>query len=192
MVKSFFRLIFSSNRWHISGEIPSEAKNCIMLAAPHTSNWDLIYAIAALDKLGINVRFTIKKEFNRFPFSIILSSMGALWIDRSATKKDPSLKMTDIMAEFFSSEEAPLAMLVTAEGTRSPVTKWKSGFYYTALKAEVPICLSYLDYKKKEAGIGLCFYPSGNIDEDMQIIMNFYKDKTARFPEKFKLDERYS
>ncbi|MEJ2004755.1 MAG: 1-acyl-sn-glycerol-3-phosphate acyltransferase [Cyclobacteriaceae bacterium] len=191
MIKSVFRAIFRLNGWHISSGIPPESGNCIMVAAPHTSNWDLIYAMAALDKLGINTRFTIKKEFNKFPFSYILSSMGALWIDRTATK-NKNLKMTDIMAAFFESEEAPLAMLVTAEGTRSPVSQWKTGFYYTAVKANVPICLSYLDYKKKEAGIGLCFMPSGDIESDMRKIMAFYSGKTARFPEKFKPDERYS
>ena len=191
MIKSFFRLLFRINRWHIAPGIPDESSNCIMVAAPNTSNWDLIYAIAALDMLGINVRFTIKKEFNRFPFNIILSSMGALWIDRSPAKNDKT-KMTEIMAAFFTCEQAPLAMLVTPEGTRSPVTKWKSGFYYTAVKAGVPICLSYLDYDKKEAGVGMCFKPSGKIEEDMPVIMEFYRNKHAKFPEKFKLDERYA
>jgi len=191
MIKAFFRFLFRLNSWHVASDIPVESTNCIMVAAPHTSNWDLIYAMAALDKLGINVRFTIKKEFNRFPFNLILSSMGALWIDRGAIKSDSKTSMTDVMASFFSSAQAPLAMLVTAEGTRSPVTKWKTGFYFTALKAGVPICLSYLDYGKKEAGIGLCFMPSGDIQKDMHRIMAFYRDKQARFPDQFKLDERY-
>lgn len=192
MIKALFRLLFKINGWKIAPGIPKESGNCIMLAAPHTSNWDLIYALAALDMLGIPVRFTIKKEFNRFPFSYILSSMGALWIDRTPDKDKGQPSMTEIMAGFFTSNPGGLAMLVTAEGTRSRVTKWKTGFYYTALKAGVPICLSYLDYKKKEAGVGLCFLPSGDIDSDMKIVMDFYRDIPPKFPEKFATDERYS
>ncbi|MCA6074818.1 1-acyl-sn-glycerol-3-phosphate acyltransferase [Fulvivirga sedimenti] len=193
MVKAFFRFLFKIKGWKLAPGIPKDAHNCIMLAAPHTSNWDFIYAIAALDMLGIKVRFTIKKEFNRFPLGPMISSMGALWIDRSPRKAgEERPSMTEVMADFFNHEEnLPLAVLVTAEGTRSRVTKWKTGFYHTALKAGVPLCLSYLDYRDKIAGIGLCFMPTGNIEEDMRIIMDFYADKSPRHPEKFTLDHRY-
>ncbi len=193
MVKAFFRFLFKINGWKLSHGIPAESYNCIMLAAPHTSNWDFVYAIAALDMLGVNVRFTIKKEFNRFPLGSLIASMGALWIDRSPRKPgEERPSMTEIMADFFTHpENLPLTVLVTAEGTRSRVTKWKTGFYYSALKAEVPLCLSYLDYKEKVAGIGMCFMPSGNIEQDMKIIMDFYSDKSPKHPAKFTLDHRY-
>lgn len=193
MMKSIFRAVFKMKGWHVTYDHPPEAKNCVMLAAPHTSNWDFLYAIAALDMLGINIRFTIKKEVNKWPIGGIIESMGALWIDRNPTSGlSRRAKMTETMAAFFSDpKEAPLAMLVTAEGTRSPSTKWKTGFYHTAVRAKVPICLAYLDYKEKEAGIAECFMPSGNLEEDMQYIMNFYKTKNAKFPENFALDTRY-
>jgi hypothetical protein len=81
--------------------------------------------------------------------------------------------------------------MVTAEGSRSLCRQWKTGFYYVALTASVPIVLAYLDYEKKEAGIGKVIYPSGDIAADMKDIMLFYKDIKAKFPEKFSLDERY-
>ncbi len=100
--------------------------------------------------------------------------------------------MTEIMAGFFSDpKQAPLAMLVTAEGTRKPSKRWKTGFYHTAMMAKVPICLSYLDYEEKEAGIAECFMPSGDMEKDMRYIMDFYKTKNAKFPENFALDTRY-
>jgi len=82
-------------------------------------------------------------------------------------------------------------MVVAAEGTRSLRKRWKMGFYHTALKAEVPLCFGYLDYAKKEAGIGGYIYPTGDIAADMKVIHEFYRDIKAKYPEKFSLDERY-
>lgn len=193
-MKAIFRFLFKIKGWRTTFDHPVEARNCVMLAAPHTSNWDFVYAIAALDMLGINIRFTIKKELNKFPLGGIISSMGALWIDRTPraglSKKE---SMTATMAAFFSDpKEAPLAMLVTAEGTRSRNDRWKTGFYHTAVQANVPICLSYLDYEQKVAGIAECFMPSGDLEKDMRHIMDFYRDKHPKFPENFALDKRYS
>lgn len=159
-----------------------------MVAAPHTSNWDFVFAISAMDQLGLNPRFTIKKEFNVPVLGHMIRNLGAIWIDRSATKKGG---MTDFMVSLFQNKKEPLTVVVTPEGTRSPVTKWKTGFYYAALNAQVPICLSFMDYQNKVTGVGMCFMPCGNIQKDMTLIMEFYSKTHPKFPEKFKLDERY-
>lgn len=193
MILSLFNLIFKFNKWKVYPNCPKEADNCIMVAAPHTSNWDFVYAMVALKKLGLNPRFTIKKEFNKPLLGAWIRSLGALWIDRSpreGSKERPS--MTQVMVELFKDSEEKMAVLVTPEGTRSKVTKWKTGFYYTALEANVPICLADMDYKERKAGVIQCFMPSGNKEEDMKIIMDFYKDCHGKFPENFALDDRYS
>ena len=82
-------------------------------------------------------------------------------------------------------------MMVTPEGTRARREHWKSGFYHIAIAANVPIALSYLDYKKKTAGVGKILYPSGNIEQDMREIMQFYADVSPKYPELFSLDTRY-
>ncbi len=192
MILSLFSLIFKLKKWSVFSPCPPEAKKSIIIAAPHTSNWDFVYAMIALRRLGLNPRFTIKKEFNKFLIGSWIESMGALWIDRSP--KDGSkerLSMTQVMANLFNQSEEPIAILVTAEGTRKKTTKWKSGFYYTAVEAKVPICLAFMDYKTRTTGVGMCFMPSGNIENDMKIIMDFYGDKNAKDPLKFALDERY-
>ncbi len=193
MLKKIFYWIFKLKKWRLITPVPEAASNCVMIAAPHTSNWDFVYTISALDQLGVKPRFTIKKEFNKFPLNMIFNGMGALWIDRTARNVGTAKKsMTEIMAELFSNATKPLCMVVTVEGTRSRNTKWKTGFYYAALAANVPICLAYMDYDKRTCGVGSCFMPSGDIEKDMRTIMEFYEDKVGKHPEKFALDERYT
>lgn len=192
MLKKVFLWLFKFKKWRLVTPVPDAAKNCVMIAAPHTSNWDFVYTMSALDQLGLRPRFTIKKEFNRFPLNRIFNAMGALWIDRSERGEGEERKsMTEIMADLFKNSKDPLCMVVTVEGTRSKVTKWKTGFYYSALAADVPICLAYMDYQKRICGVGLCFKPTGDIDADMHKIMKFYKGKIGKHPERFALDARY-
>ena len=193
MILAFFRLIFRLHGWKLHKPTPEDAFNCVMVAAPHTSNWDFVYALAALQMLGINVRFTIKKEMNRFPYGKMIESMGALWIDRKPKPEDRVKRsMIYVMADLFKDpSNLPMAMLVTAEGTRGPAKNWKTGFYHVAVKANLPICLAFMDYKTKVTGVGMCFKPSGNIKEDMKIIMDYYSDKVGKYPENFILDEEY-
>jgi len=96
----------------------------------------------------------------------------------------------DVMADIVK-ENDPIALVVTPEGTRARRTEWKSGFYHVAKQAGVPIALGYLDYKKKEAGIGPLVYPTDDIDADMAKIMAFYKGIHGKYPEDFSVDQRY-
>jgi 1-acyl-sn-glycerol-3-phosphate acyltransferase len=183
MIRFIFWLIYTFNGWGVKGEMPADLKKCVMLAAPHTSNYDLIYALVGLKKLNVKVRFTIKKEWLRFPFGLFLKPLGAIGIDRGPNKTNRK-SMVDSMAELFEKEEV-LTILVPPEGTRRNVKKWKSGFYYVAEKANVPLVLGYLDYKNKIAGIGPVIYPSGDYEKDLKIIQEFYSAIQPKFPEKF-------
>lgn len=189
MLKVLFRILFKLDNWKLVSPAPPEANNCVMIAAPHTSNWDFVFAINGLYQLGLNPRFTIKKEFNVFILGKWIRDLGAIWIDRKGVKKQG---ITEYMVSLFEEREAPLTVVVTPEGTRSKTAKWRTGFYHAAFKAKVPICLAYMDYAKHETGVGLCFMPSGVIEEDMKIIMDFYRNISGKFPENFSLDERFS
>jgi 1-acyl-sn-glycerol-3-phosphate acyltransferase len=188
LAKFFMWLI----RWKVNHIVPDAAKiKCVLVAAPHTSNWDQPITVAAMKILGVTMRYTIKKEWLRFPLGWFIRMTGGIGIDRSAKKTgEERLSMVDAIAELYPKYEQ-LAVIVPPEGSRSLRTEWKTGFYYIALKTQLPIALGYLDYKKKEAGIGKMIYPSGDMEADMREIMAFYSEKTAKFPEKFSLDLRY-
>lgn len=162
-----------------------------MIAAPHTSNWDLVYALAAYDLMGIPMRFTLKHQLMRFPYNLIFKPIGAIGIDRRPKVVGGERKsMVEAMTDLFNGRDS-LNVMVTPEGSRSKRDKWKTGFYYVALNAKVPIGLGYLDYKKKEAGVGKLVFPSGDIKKDMKEIMDFYRTVTPCNTEKFSLDKEY-
>lgn len=176
-------------KMNLNGLNPKNFNRAVMLAVPHTSNWDLPLARAAFYLMGIPVRFTVKKEWMKFPFNLLVGPLGGIAIDRSPRKEgEVRRSMTDAMIDLFN-ERKELVVLVTPEGTRSYNDKWKTGFYYVALGAKVPIALGYLDYAKKEAGVGLVFQPSGDMEADMQRIMDFYRDIKGKYPEKFTTDK---
>jgi len=181
MLRIIAHIIFFVSGWKARNSIPEDIKKAVMVAAPHTSNWDFIYARSALYILRVPVKFTIKKEWVRFPLSLILIPLGAIPINRKP-KGISKTSMVDKMVELFDQHDH-LIILVTPEGTRKYSKRWRSGFYFTAQKAGVPIVLGYLDYKEKEAGIGAVFHPTGERDKDVEEIKAFYRTKTAKFPE---------
>ena len=193
MIRWLFRLIFKLSGWRLDREnLPDNLNRCVLIAAPHTSNWDFVYARACFDFLDIPVRYTVKKELNRFPIGSLLEDMGAIWIDRSPKEKGEARpSMVNIMSDLFNEHEE-LAIMVTPEGTRSLREKWKSGFYHVAQNADVPIGLGYLDYKNKIAGVGKLIYPSGNKKDDMETIMDFYRNIEGKYPKQFSIDKRYT
>ena len=175
--KALSKLIFNVYGWKLEGEMPPGLTKCIMVAAPHTSNWDFIFSRAAFYLMEVPVRFTIKSEFMKFPFGWLLKRMGALPVNRS---KNNSLVQG--MAKLLQ-EADELVILVTPEGTRKYQPRWRKGFYYAAMEANVPIVLGFLDYKHKIPGNGPVIYPTGNMHEDIEKIMTFYRTKQGKFPE---------
>ena len=164
--------------WKAVGSIPDDLKKYVILAAPHTSNWDFFYGRLYFYIFKVPVKFFIKKEWFFFPMGILFRAMGGVPVDRSTNSN-----LTDEIAKSFKLHEE-MAMMVTPEGTRSYSPDWKKGFYYIAQKANVPIVLGFLDYSKKEAGYGPVFYPTGDIDKDFAEFKSFYMTKKGRFPEK--------
>ena len=149
--------------------------------APHTSYWDFPIGRLALLARRISIKTMIKKESFYFPLGMILRFFGGIPVDRSNSQK-----VVKSITDQFKQEE-DFILLITPEGTRKLNKRWKKGFYFIAQTAEVPIILGFLDYSKKIAGLGPVFFPSGDYDEDLRKIEQFYMDKVARYPEQFNL-----
>lgn len=168
--------------WKIEGTLPPEIKKCVLLAVPHTSNYDFPIARGILYIMNIRLKYLIKKEWMKFPFGWFFKATGAIPVDRG--------KNTNLIAVIIDiiNRSDEMVIVIPAEGTRKLAKKWKLGFYYVALGANVPIVLSYLDYEKKIGGIGPVIYPTGNLMDDMHRIREFYLDKIARHPERVSLE----
>src|SRR5690606_31978000 len=130
-------------------------------------------------------RFTIKREWMRPPFGWFFRGMGGIAVDRRPKEKgDVRKSMVETIAALFDGKKG-LCIILEPEGTRALTTEWKTGFYYIALQAKVPIVLGWLDFEKKTGGIGKVIHPTGDIEKDMAEIMCFYKDIRGKDPTKF-------
>lgn len=178
-MKFISKILIKLLGWKITGGIPPDVKKCVLIAAPHTSNWDLFYGRQALYIFGVKLRYLIKKELFFFPLNLLFRATGGIPIDR---KKSYSIVKT--MIGVFDQHDS-LAMMFSPEGTRSRVKKWKTGFYHVAVGAKVPIMMGYIDYEKKITGVGPVFYPSGDVKKDFEFMEEYYKQFAARKPENY-------
>jgi 1-acyl-sn-glycerol-3-phosphate acyltransferase len=174
----FARVFFKLTGWELDGGKP-EPKKYVMIAAPHTSNWDLPYMLATAILADVDLKFMIKYEVIKGPMGWVLKKMGAIPIVRHE-KRSTVQQMVD---RFNESEE--LALSVPPEGTRKRTECWKSGFYRIAVEAKIPIMLGYLDYGRKRGSFGIPYVPTGDMTRDMDVIRDWYKDKTGHHPEMF-------
>ncbi len=180
MKKTLAKLVNKVSGWHVNVPQEYRLKKAVMIAAPHTSNWDLIHALPGLWLGDYRPKFFIKDDFKKIPgLNWLLKWVGAIWVNRQ--KNNNLIKHSVEMLN----REKELILLVPAEGTRNAVPKWKLGFYHIAKEAGLPILLSYLDYAKKEAGVGKIIYPTDDMEKDLLEIENFYKNITPKYPEKY-------
>ena len=161
--------------WNIEGEAPAPDKY-VLIAAPHTSNWDFVFLLAFAEHFGVKVSWLGKKEMFPWPFTGLLKRLGGIPVERSSTGN-----MVERLAQLFADREG-LCLTVPVEGTRGYVDHWKSGFYHVARAAKVPIVMSYLDYPRKNGGFGPAFTPTGDITRDMDAIRAFYAGKEGKRP----------
>lgn len=193
MLKFIFRTIFKLKGWKIEPNLPKEINRCVLIAVPHTSNWDFVYCLATFDLLNIPIKFTIKDSWLKGPLGGWMKKQGAVGIDRSPKiPGQPRKSTTEAMIDLFEQNKGQFAMIVTPEGTRKKRTEWKTGFYYVAKGAGVPICLANADYKNKTGYILDVIHPTDDMEADLRKIMAAYKGKThPKHPELFSLDLRY-
>lgn len=179
MIQGFCRwLLYKKLGWTKCVTVAHPDKFIICLA-PHTSNWDFIIGQLYAQAEGFKINFLMKREWFFWPLGVIFKSLGGIPVWRSK-----HTSMTDNLAETAKTKDS-FKLCITPEGTRSPNTEWKKGFYFIALKADIPILLYGVDYEKKKIVCTDSFTPSGNIDEDMPKIKSYFKDFKGKKPENF-------
>ena len=164
------------------GQFPEGVKKSIVIEAPHTCMEDFIRGRCFFWMEGRDAKFLIKKEFFRFGLGWFLRKIGGIPVDRSRGNN----MVVKTAAIFHQYDE--LNIVITPEGTRKRVEKWKRGFYYIAEMAQVPVVLGFIDYKTKRCGYGPSFLPSGDFDKDWPILENFYRGMQGKTPGKFNLE----
>jgi len=172
------RLIFKISGWKIKGKAP-DLKKFVIIGERHPSHWDFVYGLCAWKLYGVNPRYLIKKELYVFPLSLLFKATGGLPVDRSK-----SSGLTEAIVKMFNEREA-LVTIIPPEGTRKLVKRWKTGFYYVALHAKVPIVMGSMDYKKKETNLSEPFWPTGDIEKDFLVFKEFFRNVTPKNPEWF-------
>jgi 1-acyl-sn-glycerol-3-phosphate acyltransferase len=176
--KLIARSILKSTGWRFEGEIISDPKY-ILIAAPHTTNWDLMYMLAVAFEYDIHISWMGKAELFRGVAGPIMRGLGGVPV-----KRDKARNLVQQMVDEFEKRDQ-MVLAVPPEGTRSYREHWKSGFYHIARMAGVRIVPGFLDYSRKIAGFGPALTPTDDIAADMDILRDFYADKAAKFPEKF-------
>lgn len=165
--------------WKIEVD-PSDIQKCVMVCAPHTSNWDFFYAVFGFWALGLPIKVFIKESHVNAWYGFIVKAIGGIPVNRGQ-----AANLVDYGAEVIHNADR-LVLIITPEGTRSYVPKWKKGFYYIADRADVPIALGIGNYKEKQAQVVRIIDPKTNSLEDtLQICQDTYKPEQAKYPEKY-------
>ena len=175
-------MFMNFTRWSFCGDFNGITKS-IIIVAPHTSYWDAVIGKYVLLKLGIHHKFLSKKQLFWFPFSVILRLFGCVPV--GGVKGYNAINEVSKMLR----QADNLHIVVCPEGGFAPTRRWNPGFYYMAVKANVPIVVAYIDYKRKEAGIKKIIYNTDNIKQIYCEIRELYSGVTAKYPEKFELPE---
>lgn len=178
----FAKTILKFFKWELIGTFPKNEK-VLIIAAPHTSIMDFVMGWLGLQSFGVNAKFIIKKEFFFFPVGPIIKALGAVPVKRGDRNND----MVSQMVEKYQSSKS-FYLVITPEGTRKKVKRWKKGFYMIADKANVPIVISTVDYGKKQLGVLATFNPTGNYDSDIKIIKEYYRGIGAKYPNCFTIE----
>ncbi|MDX2301991.1 MAG: lysophospholipid acyltransferase family protein [Microscillaceae bacterium] len=163
--------------WEVRGEVPKTGGKFVLVAAPHTSNWDFPHTLAAAYIFRLNIKWIGKHTLFKAPFGAMMRGLGGIPVNRKSSKG-----FVDQIVQKFNDTEH-LVITISPSGTRDTVDYWKSGFYWIAYQSQVPFLLGYLDYANKIACLGLSFLPSGDISKDMDRIREFYQGIEGKHPQ---------
>lgn len=177
MLRWLGKFILKIGGWTPVGGIPEEPK-AMFIAAPHTSYWDALWALAYIAAIGLKARFFAKHTAFFFPVGNILRAMGGIDLDRGK----PGTAVNQAIELFKENESFYFGL--APEGTRKKTAGWKSGFYRIAVGADVPVYLGFLDFGNRRIGIGPKIHLTGDMDADMAVIRAFYEGIDGRWPEK--------
>lgn len=169
--------------WTIQGHLPDHARKSVLIAAPHTSNWDLPMTLMVAFALRLHPRWMGKASIFRAPFGGLMRWLGGIPVDRTKANN-----LVESSAAAIRDAMEPLQLIVPPEGTRSKTRHWKTGFYHIAQSARVPIVMAFMDYGAKRSGLGPLFEPTGNVEDDMAAIKAFYAPFKGKNPDQFESD----
>lgn len=178
MKRQIARMLLALFGWRAVGAMPDVPK-AVLMVAPHTSNWDFPVMLLLAVALGIKTTWMGKHTLFRPPFGWIMRRLGGLPINRTASHNMVEQAVTALRAA------DRLVLAVLPEGTRKRAPYWKSGFYYIANGARVPLVLGFADYQRKVGGIGPVIMPSGDAEADMAAIRAFYVGVVGKRPDQF-------
>ena len=165
--------------WKLVGDFPHDLKKYVVIAAPHTSWQDFPIGILARNTSGIKVNFIGKDSLFKGPFGFIFRSLGGTPVDRSKSNN-----LVDAIVDVFNSKDE-FRLALSPEGTRKKVERWKTGFYYIAKGAKVPIVMATLDFGRKQVKISEPYYPTDDKEKDFEYFKSFYKGVLGKKPEQF-------
>ncbi len=163
--------------WKVVGEYPYYLKKCVVIVAPHTSNWDFIIGVLIRSSLKVRANYLGKKELFKPPFGFLFRWLGGYPVDRSNNKN-----MVDEVVKIFNSKDE-FSIALSPEGTRKKVDKLRTGFYHIAKKAQVPIVMAALDFKNKQAIFTEPFFASDDQEADFERILQFFRPIQGMRPE---------
>ena len=169
------RTVLNYQSWRLDFTLP-EAQKYVLVGAPHTSGWDFLYTMLLSHAAGIKLHWVGKDTLFKRPFGSILHKLGGIPVNRRS-RNNFVQQIVDVF-----NQHSKLVVAIAPEGTRDNVPYWKTGFYYIALGASVPIALGYIDYAEKTVGIGPTLFPSGDLQADFDQIKSFYAGKLGKHP----------
>lgn len=178
LLRGLSRAVFALAGWTATGSLPPNGQKSVFIAAPHTSNWDLPFTLMTAFILRLNIYWMGKEQIFKPPFRGLM-----MWLGGIPVQREKSNNLVAASAQAIQAADGPVQLIVPPEGTRSNTRYWKTGFYYIAVGAQVPIVMAYMDYEKKISGLGPVFQPTGDVEADMAAIKAFYapfKGKNVR------------
>lgn len=178
MKRAIAKLFLRVTGWTFQGEIPVEQR-CVLIAAPHTSNWDLPYLLAFAWYCGIDINWMGKHQIFAGPQGRLMKALGGVPVHR-----DQKTNLVSQMVQAFDERDS-LILTIPPEAKRKRAEHWKSGFYRIALGADVPILPTILDYGTRTGGFAPALLPTGNVSDDMDVLRAVYANCEAKYPEAF-------
>ncbi len=180
VLRAFSRRVLRLLGWRVEGELSPRAERCVVVAAPHTSNWDFPYTLLGAFALGMRIRWLGKASLFRAPFGGLMRWLGGIPVDR-----DRANKLVGGSVQALKNAPGPMQLVVAPEGTRSRTKEWKLGFHHIARGAGLPIQLSYLDWGHRVCGLGPLVEPGDDVEADIAAIRAFYAPIRGRNADQF-------
>jgi 1-acyl-sn-glycerol-3-phosphate acyltransferase len=169
--------LYRRGGWTSVGTVPGPQR-FVLIAVPHTSNWDFPNLLGVTHALGIRAHFMAKTSLFRWPLGSLMRAVGGVPVDRAAAGD----MVSQMIAQFAARDE--FVLTIAPEGTRGSVDKWRTGFYRIAHGAGVPIVCGFMDYAKRVSGVGPIIIPTGDYEADMAPAFAFYAGVTGKHPER--------